>query len=60
MLFLVRQMKAFDTNIYVVVLKFILGLNFIFLLFLGMAMKDNEFETMQIKFKPRIKLNHNV
>ena len=29
--------------------KFILGLNFIFLLFLGMVMYDNEFETMENK-----------
>ena len=28
--------------------KFILGLNFIFLLFLGVVMYDNEFETMEI------------
>ena len=27
--------------------NFILGLNFIFLLFLGMVMYDNEFETME-------------
>ena len=42
--------------------KFILYFNFVFLLFLGMVMHDchNEFETMQIKFKPRIKLNHNI
>ena len=37
--------------------NFILGLNFIFLLFLGMVMYGNEFKTMEIKFKPRIKLN---
>ena len=29
--------------------KFILGLNFISLLFLGMVMYDNEFETMENK-----------
>ena len=29
--------------------KFILGLNFIFLLLLSMVMYDNEFETMEIK-----------
>ena len=29
--------------------NFILGLNFIFLLFLGMVMYDNEFETMENK-----------
>ena len=30
---------------------------FYFLLFLGMVMYDNEFETKEIKCKPRIKLN---
>ena len=44
---------------YMLRFKFILGLTFIFLLFLGMVMSDNEFETME-KFKPRIKLNHNI
>ena len=29
--------------------KFILGLNFIFLLLLGMVMDDNQFETMENK-----------
>ena len=33
---------------------------FYFLLFLGMVMYDNEFETKEYKFKPRIKLNHNI
>ena len=44
--------------------NFILGLNFNFLLFLGMAMYDHDMMTSlklkQIKFKPRIKLNHNM
>ena len=27
---------------------------------MGMVMYDNEFETKENKFKPRIKLNHNI
>ena len=27
---------------------------------LGMVIYDNEFETKEHKFKPRIKLNHNI
>ena len=33
---------------------------FYFLLFLGMVIYDNEFETKEMKFKKRIKLNHNI
>ena len=33
---------------------------FYFLLFLGMVICDNEFETKEMKFKKRIKLNHNI
>ena len=33
---------------------------FYFPLFLGMVIYDNEFKTRKIKFKPRIKLNHNI
>ena len=35
-------------------------LKFYFPLFLGMVMCDNEFKTKAKKFKPRIKLNHNI
>ena len=31
-----------------------------FPLFLGMVMYENEFKTREIKFKPRIKLSHNI
>ena len=31
-----------------------------FPLLLGMVIYDNEFETKEHKFKPRIKLNHNI
>ena len=43
-------------------LNFILGLNFISLCFrVYMVMYDNEFKTQrEIKFKPRIKLSHNI
>ena len=41
--------QVFKHNIYVSWFKFILGLNFNFLLFLGMVMSDNEFETKEIK-----------
>ena len=34
---------------YVLWFNFILGLNFVFLLFLGIVMYDNEFETMENK-----------
>ena len=42
--------------------NFIFGSNFIFLLFLGVVMYHNEFETKQNKpiDKPRIKLKHNI
>ena len=33
---------------------------FYFPLFWGMVMYDNEFKQREIKFKPRIKLNHNI
>ena len=36
-------------GVYMFWFKFILGLNFIFLLFLGVVMYDNEFETMENK-----------
>ena len=45
--------------IYVVV-QFYPWFKFHFPLFLGTEMYDNEFETKKIKFKPRIKLNHNI
>ena len=51
--------KSMYIVMYMLWFKFILGLNFIFLLFVGMVMSDNEFETME-KVKPRIKLNHNI
>ena len=34
-------------NVYLLWFEFILGLNFIFLLFLGIVMYDNEFETVE-------------
>ena len=42
--------------------NFILGSNFILFCFcfLGIVMYDNEFETKELKFEPRIKLNHNI
>ena len=43
-----------------VVVHFILGLNFYFLLFLSMVMYDNGLKQKKIKFKARIKLNHNI
>ena len=46
-----------NTKIYVVV-QFYPWFKFYFLLFLGMVMYDNEFETKEIKFKPRIKPQH--
>ena len=43
---------------------FILGLNFYFLLFLGIVMHDINYKTSlkqkKIKFKPMIKLNYNI
>ena len=36
--------------------QIILGLNFIFLLFFGMVMCDNEFETMENKIQARDKI----
>ena len=33
---------------------------FSFLLFWGMVMHDNEFETKETNIKPKIKLNHNI
>ena len=36
--------------------KFILGLDFIVLLFLGMVMCDNEFETMENKIQTKDKI----
>ena len=40
-------------------LNFYAWFKFSFLLFLGMVMHDNEFETKENKIKPKIKLNHN-
>ena len=40
--------------------SFNLGLNLIFIFFWGREMYGNEFETKEIKFKPKIKLNHNI
>ena len=48
-----------NLNVYVVV-QFYSWFKFCFPLFLGMVMYDNEFEIKEIKFKPRIKLNHNI
>ena len=46
-------------SIITVVVQFYPWFKFYFLLFLYMVMYDNEFETIE-KFKPRIKLNHNI
>ena len=43
-----------------VVVQFHPWFKFYFLLFLGMVMYDNDFETKEIKFKPRINLNHDI
>ena len=43
-----------------VVVQFYPWLKFYFPLCLGMVMYDNEFKTKEIKFEPRIKLNHNI
>ena len=44
-----------------VVVQFYPWLKFyLFIIFLGIAMYDNEFETKELKFEPRIKLNHNI
>ena len=40
------QSKFSDSNSILAWFKFILGLNFIFLLFLGMVMYDNDFKRM--------------
>ena len=45
--FLLHNLPALACTGVSVVVKFILGLNFIFLLFLDMAMYDNEFETIE-------------
>ena len=39
--------KSMYIVMYILWFKFILGLSFIFLLFPGMVMSDNEFETME-------------
>ena len=46
-------------NVYDVV-QFYPWFKFYFLLFMGMVMYGDEFETKENKFKPRIKLNHNI
>ena len=48
--------RCFDVS---VVVQFHPRFKFSLLLFLDMVMYDNEFETER-KFKPRIKLNHNI
>ena len=45
--------------IYVVV-KFYSWFKFYFSLFWGMVIYDSEFKQREIKFKPRIKLNHDI
>ena len=50
----------YATKYYVLWFNFILGLNFNFPLFLGMIVYDNECKKKEIKFKRRIKLNHNT
>ena len=49
-----KKWRCFDAGqkmctLYMLLFKFILGLNFIFLLFFGMIMYDNKFETMKNK-----------
>ena len=39
---------------------YLLRFRFYFPLFWGMVMYDNEFKTKAMKFKPRIKLNHDT
>ena len=46
-------------NVYVVI-QFYLWFKFYFPLFWGMVMYGNEFKQREIKFKQRIKLNHNI
>ena len=52
-----KRHQEFITN---VVVQFYPWFNISFLLFLGMVMYDNEFQTKKIKIEPRIKLNHNT
>ena len=54
-------MYVCNVGMYVyVVVQFYPWFKFYFPLFLGMVMYDNEFETKEKKFKPSIKLNHNI
>ena len=53
------SLNQLDAFMYKLCFKFILGLNFIFLLFLGMVVCDNEFETMEkIYAKDKIETQH--
>ena len=47
-------------GIVYVVVQFFPWFKFYFPLFSGMVMCDNEFETKENKFGPRIKLNYNI
>ena len=58
-LFLRFPIYKFKGSIYVVVQSY-LWFKFYFPLFLDMVMYDTEFETREIKFKPMVKLNHNI
>ena len=51
----------YTVHVYVYLLWFNLSLvEFYFLLLLCMVTYDNKFETKEIKFNPRIKLNNNI
>ena len=57
----VGQSILLTFSVYFVVHCFILAwFKFYFLLFLGMVIDDSEFERKGVKFKPMIKLNHNI
>ena len=55
----VKSFFQLNFNVYDVV-QFYPWFKFSFLLFMGMVMYGDEFETKENKFKPRIKLNHNI
>ena len=52
--------KNFAFYMYVLWFNFILGLNFIFLCFNLIIIHYHTPKQRKIKFKPRIKLNHNI
>ena len=55
-LFTVISCRKKNIYVYLLWFKLIFGLNVIFLLFLGIVMSDNEFETMKNKIKTKNKI----